>query len=265
MAPLRKPIVWITGASSGIGRAVALRMACDGWQVLASARRLELLQSLAAEPGIPAGAIVPVVVDVTDRSNVAAAIATIEAAHGPVNTAVLSAGTFKPMRAASFSAAVVRELLELNTLGTANCLEVLLPRMLERRSGRIVAVASMAGYRGMPTSAAYGASKAAVMHMVEALIPELAGTGVILQVANPGFIRTPLTDRNDFPMPFLMEVADAAEALVHGMHTDRFEIAFPRSLMVVMKIARLLPARLYLRLMRRLVPGQGTSAGAEAQ
>lgn len=256
MASLRKPIVWITGASSGIGRAVALRMSRDGWQVVASARRLAVLQSLAAEPGIPGGAIIPVPVDVTDRSSVAAAIAAIEAVHGPIDTAVLSAGTFKPMRAATFSATVVRELLELNTLGTANCLEALLPSMLERRGGRIVAVASMAGYRGMPTSAAYGASKAAVIHMVEALIPELSGTGVILQVANPGFIRTPLTDLNDFPMPFLMEVTDAADALVRGMRTDRFEIAFPRSLMVVMKVARMLPAGLYLPLMRRLVPAR---------
>ena len=125
---------------------------------------------------------------------------------------------------------------------------------LNRGRGRIVAVASLAGYRGMPTSSAYGASKAAVIHMLEALQPELAGTGVILQVANPGFVRTPLTDKNTFPMPFRMELDDAVAALYAGMQTERFEIVFPRSFALILKVARLLPIGLYLRLMRRIVP-----------
>ena len=246
----QKRIAWITGASSGIGRALSLRMQADGWIVVASARRAEALAELAAA----ASSIVPLPLDVRDASAVVAAVRHIEDEVGPIDAAVLSAGTYVPMRARAFSAQVVRDTLELNTLGVAHCLEALLPRMLERQRGRIVAVASLAGYRGMPTSAAYGASKAAVIHMMEALQPELAGTGVVLQVANPGFVRTPLTDRNTFAMPFRMEVEDAVDALYRGMQKDRFEIVFPLSLALILKAARLLPAGLYLRLMRRLVP-----------
>jgi short-subunit dehydrogenase len=246
-----KRVAWITGASSGIGRALALRMQADGWTVVASARRADVLGDLGGADGPP---ILPLPLDVTDAAAVAHAVLRIRTEIGPIDTAVLSAGTYVPMRAREFSARVVHDTLALNTMGVAHCLEALLPGMLERGSGRIVAVASLAGYRGMPTSAAYGASKAAVIHMLEALQPELAGTGVILQVANPGFVRTPLTDRNTFPMPFRMEVEDAVAALYAGMQTTRFEIVFPRSFALLLKVARLLPIGLYLRLMRRVVP-----------
>lgn len=246
----QKRVAWITGASSGIGRALAAHMHADGWVVVASARRADVLAELAAA----APAVLPLPLDVRDAAAVAAAVRHIEAEVGPIDAAVLSAGTYVPMRARAFSAQVVRDTFELNTLGVAHCLEALLPRMLERRSGRIVAIASLAGYRGMPTSAAYGASKAAVIHMMEALQPELAGSGVTLQVANPGFVRTPLTDRNTFAMPFLMEVDAAARALYRGMQGRGFEIVFPRSLALVLKATRILPTSLYLRLMRRLVP-----------
>lgn len=247
----QKRVAWITGASSGIGRALALLMQADGWTVVASARRADVLADLGGADGPP---IVPLPLDVTDAAAVAQAVRRIRTEVGPIDTAVLSAGTYVPMRAREFSARVVHDTLTLNTMGVAHCLESLLPGMLERGSGRIVAVASLAGYRGMPTSAAYGASKAAVIHMLEALQPELAGTGVVLQVANPGFVRTPLTDRNTFPMPFRMEVEDAVAALYAGMQTARFEIVFPRSFALLLKVARLLPIGLYLRLMRRMVP-----------
>lgn len=246
-----KRVAWITGASSGIGRALAVLMQADGWTVVASARRADVLADLRGTDGPP---IVPLPLDVTDAAAVAQAVRRIRTEVGPIDTAVLSAGTYVPMRAREFSARVVHDTLTLNTMGVAHCLESLLPGMLERGSGRIVAVASLAGYRGMPTSAAYGASKAAVIHMLEALQPELAGTGVVLQVANPGFVRTPLTDRNTFPMPFRMEVEDAVAALYAGMQTARFEIVFPRSFALLLKVARLLPIGLYLRLMRRMVP-----------
>ncbi len=246
-----KRVAWITGASSGIGRALALRMQADGWTVVASARRADVLAGLRGAEG---PAIVPLALDVTDAAAVTQAVQRVRSEVGPIDVAVLSAGTYVPMRAKEFSARVVQDTLSLNTLGVAHCLEALLPGMLERGSGRIVAVASLAGYRGMPTSAAYGASKAAVIHMLEALQPELAGTGVILQVANPGFVRTPLTDHNTFPMPFRMELEGAVAALYAGMQSARFEIVFPRSLALILKVARLLPIGLYLRLMRRIVP-----------
>jgi NAD(P)-dependent dehydrogenase (short-subunit alcohol dehydrogenase family) len=246
-----KRVAWITGASSGIGRALALRMQADGWTVVVSARRADVLADLGGAEG---PAMVPLALDVTDAAAVAQAVQRIRSEVGPIDVAVLSAGTYVPMRVRDFSARVVQDTLALNTLGVAHCLEALLPAMLNRGRGRIVAVASLAGYRGMPTSSAYGASKAAVIHMLEALQPELAGTGVILQVANPGFVRTPLTDKNTFPMPFRMELDDAVAALYAGMQTERFEIVFPRSFALILKVARMLPIGLYLRLMRRIVP-----------
>ena len=139
-------------------------------------------------------------------------------------------------------------------MGTVHCLEALLPGMIARRGGRIAVVASLAGYRGLPTSSAYGMTKAGLINMAEALKPELDGYGVRLQVVNPGFVRTPLTDRNAFAMPFLMDVEDAAEAFYRGLCSERFEIVFPRRLAYLLKILRVLPAPLAFAVTRRLVP-----------
>ena len=126
--------------------------------------------------------------------------------------------------------------------------------MIERRAGRIALVASLAGYRGLPTSAAYGMTKAGLINMAEALKPELERVGIQLQIVNPGFVRTPLTDRNPFPMPFLMEPEDAAAAFYRGLQSDRFEIVFPRRFAAILKVLRCLPASLAFAVTRRLVP-----------
>ena len=139
-------------------------------------------------------------------------------------------------------------------MGTAHCLEALLPGMIAQRRGRIAVVASLAGYWGLPTSAAYGMTKAGLINMAEALKPELDGYGIRMQIVNPGFVRTPLTDKNPFPMPFLMELDDAAEAFFRGLHSDRFEIVFPRRFAYLLKILRCLPAPLAFAVTRRLVP-----------
>ena len=126
--------------------------------------------------------------------------------------------------------------------------------MIGRREGRIAVVASVAGYRGLPTAAAYGMTKAGLINMAEALKPELDGHGVTIQVVNPGFVRTPLTDRNPFPMPFLMEPDAAAEAFYRGLQSNRFEIIFPRRFAYLLKVLRLLPAPLAFAVTRRMVP-----------
>ena len=245
---------WITGASSGIGRALALRLAQAGWRVAASARRAEPLASLADEAVDLPGTIRSVPLDVTDGAAVQTALQGLEQNLGPVALAVLNAGTHKPVRAAGFSADDARDLLDLNLIGTARCLEAVLPSMIARRQGQIALVASVAGYFGLPTSAIYGASKAGLINMAEALKPDLDGLGVQLQLVCPGFVRTPLTDKNDFPMPFLMELEDAAEAFYRGLLSDRFEIVFPRRLAYLMKAVRLLPYPLFFALTRRMLP-----------
>lgn len=245
---------WITGASSGIGRALALRLARAGWRVAASARRAAELESLATEAEPLAGSIRAMPLDVTDAAAVRAALQETEAALGPVALAVLNAGTHKPVRAEDFTAGDARGLLDLNVMGTVNCLEALLPPMIARRQGQIAVVASLAGYFGLPTSAVYGASKAGLINMAEALKPELDGLGVQLQLVCPGFVRTPLTDKNDFPMPFLMELEEAAEAFYRGLRSERFEIVFPRRLAYLMKAMRLLPYPVFFALTRRMIP-----------
>jgi len=248
--------VWITGASSGIGRALALRLASEGRVIVASARRDAILDETVAAAGA-AGCgecMFSVPVDVTDAAAVRDAVTAIETAHGSIATAVLNAGTHQPMGAHDFSTTTLRRLFDVNFFGIANCIEALLPRMISRRGGQIVVVASVAGYRGLPTAAAYGATKAALINMVEALKPELDACGVDIRLVNPGFVRTPLTDRNPFPMPCLMEVDDAAEAFARGLAGNRFEIVFPRRFAYALKLLRLLPYSLAFRATRRLVP-----------
>ena len=241
---------WLTGASTGIGRAVALRLAAEGWRVAASARNAEALAALAAEA--PPGAIAPYPLDVTGRDACLACAERIERELGPLDLAIFNAGTHRPMAAQEFSSATVRTLLDINVMGVAHGLEAVLPRLIARKAGRVMIVASIAGYRGLPTAAAYGASKAALINMAEALRPELLEQGVVLQLVNPGFVKTPLTDKNRFPMPFLISAEQAAEAILRGMRSDRFEIAFPSVFAWLMKLVRVLPDRIYFHFTRRI-------------
>lgn len=240
-------IAWITGASSGIGRALAVRLAKTGWRVVASARDKHALDSLAAlSPGI-----IPWPVDVTDAAAVSACVQAIEQQVGPLSLAVLNAGTHRPTPAASFRAAEVRMLIEVNLMGVVHCLEPVLAAMRQRRSGHVAVVASVAGYSGLPTAAGYGATKAALINMCEALKPACDALGIKLQLVCPGFVETPLTAHNSFPMPFLIPVERAIDRLVAGLAGDAFEITFPKRFALILKLARMLPYGLYFPLVRR--------------
>ena len=138
-------------------------------------------------------------------------------------------------------------------MGTVNGLAQIIPRLIERKRGHIAVVASLAGYRGLPTAAAYGATKAGLINMCEALKPELERHGVRLTLINPGFVETPLTDRNEFPMPYLMPVEKAADRIMRGLRSDDFEVTFPWRFATVMKLLRLLPDRLFFLLTRRMI------------
>jgi short-subunit dehydrogenase len=247
-APAR---VWITGASSGIGRAVALRYAANGAQVAASARSAAALAQLAAEPAA-GGRIRAYPVDVTARAAMVATVARIDAELGPIDLAILNAGTHEPVDGRRFDAAVFDRLIAVNLGGAINGLHAVLPGMVARRAGHVALVASVAGYGGLPTAAAYGATKAALINLAEALKLELDAVGVRLSLVNPGFVRTPLTDRNEFPMPALMEVDAAARALIRGLARGGFEVTFPRRFTLAMKLLRLLPYRLYFPLVARI-------------
>jgi NAD(P)-dependent dehydrogenase (short-subunit alcohol dehydrogenase family) len=248
--PLPWKTAWITGASSGIGRALALALAREGVVVAASARSQGALESLASEAAN--GRILPTPLDVTDRAAVkAAAEAAIRVFRSPPDLAVLNSGTFLPMAAADFDSARFRAQVEVNLMGTVHMLEALLPAYLAARRGHIAIVSSVAGYRGLPTSAAYGATKAALINLAESLKYDCDRASVKLQLVNPGFVKTPLTDVNDFAMPHLMPVEKAVARMIAGLQTNRFEITFPRRFTWQLKLLRLLPYRLYFAITRR--------------
>lgn len=253
IAPI-KEIAWITGASSGIGRALALKMAEAGYHVVASARREGELHTLAQEGRAKGGIVDVVPLDTTDHDAVARAVAHIERTIGPVAIAVFCAGTYEKVLARDVSVARARPVYELNLMGTLACLEAVMPAMGARKSGRIAIVASLAGYFGLPSSAVYGASKAALINMAEALRPELLLQGIKLQIVNPGFVKTPLTAKNDFPMPFLMQADDAAQAFLDGLRSDRFEITFPRRFSLILRLLQMLPYGLSLWLTSKTMP-----------
>ncbi len=243
--------VWITGASSGIGRALALLLARNGDDVAASARRADELALLVAEAGASPGRIVAFPVDVADAAAMARTCAAIEAALGPLDLAVFNAGTHEPVSVESFTPAPFRRLMAINYMGVVNGIAAVLPGFIARRGGHVAVVSSVAGYRGLPQAAAYGPTKAALINLCEALKLDLDRHGVRISVVNPGFVKTPLTDRNPFPMPFLMPVEDAARRLLAGLDRGGFEITFPRRFTWLVKLARILPYALYFRLIRR--------------
>jgi short-subunit dehydrogenase len=175
----------------------------------------------------------------------------IEGDLGPIEQAVLAAGTHHPISADAFLAQDLARLVEVNLLGVANALEPLMRTMIGRGRGRIAVVSSVAGYRGLPTSAYYGATKAALINLAESLKFDLDRQGVQMQLINPGFVETPLTDKNPFPMPFLISTETAAERIAEGLRKSSFEISFPRRFTCLLKLMRCLPYRLYFPLIAR--------------
>lgn len=240
-------IAWVTGASSGIGRAVALELARRGFKVAATARRAPELEALAADSrsifGFPG--------DTTDRAAMAAMVAGIEAEHGPIALAFLNAGVYFIAERERFSADLVWRTFEINVGGTVNCLDPILAAMERRGSGQIALTSSLAGYNGIPGSTAYGSTKAALTYMAEALWLAYGRKGLTIQIVNPGFVHTAMTAQNNFSMPFIIGPELAAKIICDGFEKGGFEITFPRRLAYACKAVRLLPYALSLPLMRQ--------------
>lgn len=240
--------IWIVGASSGIGREVARQLADKGKNVIISARTADALAEFAASKP---DALSALPLDVTDKASVTAAVDRLYAADAGPETVLLNAGSYQPMSFDHFSADKAVHLMDVNYFGVVRVIEQLLPRFLERKAGRIIVVASVAGYQGLPLALAYGPSKAALINLCEALRVELEGSGVTIQLVNPGFVKSPLTAGNKFKMPFLMEVEDAASRIIRGMEDNAFEIAFPRRFACILKFIRMLPYAISLPLIRK--------------
>jgi NADP-dependent 3-hydroxy acid dehydrogenase YdfG len=234
-------VAWITGASSGIGRRLALDLAAAGWTVAASARGSDQLETLAAEATGLRGRILPVTLDVTDNAACDAAVARIEAEIGPIALAVLNAGGYTATRGEKLDFADFRRTFDLNVLGTVACMIAAVERMKTRGRGQVALVGSITSYVGFPAAASYGASKSALNFIAQSLKFDFDKLDIRIQVINPGFVETPLTGKNDFFMPGLMKVEDASARIVAGLASGGFEIAFPRRLAWAVATVRLLP------------------------
>ena len=242
-------VVWITGGSSGIGCELARLCAQQGAKVAVTSRASDKLDALAdssdniyAYPG-----------DVTDRAGMSDVVQRIEADLGPIDLAVFSAGVWKPMGAKEFDADAFQRIMDVNYIGVINCMAPLIPAMTDRGRGHIAPIASVASYRGLPKSAAYGASKSAVVHVAESLQPELKRRGVTMSVVNPGFVDTPMTEVNDFDMPYMIDARTAAEKTLRGLKRKKFEIAYPWPMVLQLKLARILPYPIFFWLIRTFI------------
>jgi len=225
---------WLVGASEGLGRDLAKVMSRAGVHLIVSARNADRLSDLVAELPGPARAVA---CDVADPASVARAAA--EA--GEIDGVVYLAGLYWPMRSQDWDAARIEAMCDVNFTGAARVLGQVLPAMVARDRGHVVLTGSLAGFRGLPGAAGYGASKAAIMALAESLHADLRGSGVEVQVVNPGFIRTRLTAQNDFSMPFLMDADEAARRMFEHMGTRRFKTSFPAAFAAFFRLGQFLP------------------------
>ena len=244
-------IVWISGASSGIGRALALKLAGEGYKVAVTARSHEKLVELQTEASGLSGSIVVLDGDVTDAEDMEHIMASIEYEHGTLAMAILNAGVYLPVHAEDLNRADFEKSFAVNLSGVVNCLLPAIRHMKEKGQGQIAIVSSVTGYGGLPTGAAYGATKAALINMTESLKFDLDKMGIRIQLVSPGFVDTPATRKNAFPMPALVSVEEAARQIAAGLKSQVFEITFPKRFTTMLKLGRLLPYSAYFALVNR--------------
>ena len=247
----RDAVVWITGASSGIGEALVKPLVARGARVAVSARRADLLDQQARHWREQGADVRPFPLDVTDKEANRLVVQRITDAFGHIDLAVLNAGNHVTPKVRPFDGQQYVDNMTLNFFGMLHGIDAVLPGMLARGRGHIAGISSLAGIRPLPTAGAYGASKAAASHMLDAIRFDLEPRGILVTNVTPGFVRTPLTDRNKYRMPFLMEVDRAAEILADGLERGTREIHFPKPLSWTIKTLRVLPYPLYSWLIRR--------------
>lgn len=239
--------VWLMGASSGIGEALARALAAAGARVALSARRAERIAALAGE--LPQALALPC--DATDGEAMAGARDRLAADWGGVDVAIYLAGDYVPMRAWDYAPQAAARMVAVNFAGAMAFAAALTPLLLKQGNGQLAFVSSVAGYRGLPKALVYGPTKAALINFAETLYLDLAPRGLSVFLINPGFVATPMTAANDFEMPALISPQQAAEEIIAGFGRGSFEIHFPRRFTYWLKLLRLLPYGLYFALVRR--------------
>ena len=241
--------IWITGASSGIGKAAAEKFAKEGWKVAVSARRKEILDIMAQDQNIFSFPL-----DITNRDQINNVFKNILNEFGDLDLCLFSSGTYEPKDEQSIDPNKIKNVINVNFLGVIDCVKTVEKYFKNKKSGHISIVSSIAGYRGLPNSSGYGPSKAALTNFSESIYFDFKKFGVRVSIVSPGFIKTPLTDKNEFSMPFLKTPDYAAEKIFNGLvKSNAFEIHFPKGLTLVLKFLRILPYKLYLVIVDKLV------------
>lgn len=240
--------VWIIGASSGIGRALAHTLASRGARLALSARREDELASLVTSLGSAHRAFV---LDATNAAAFTATALAIKHHFGKIDHIIMLAAVYTPGSLADMDIDDARQIVDVNLMGSLNCLHAALPLLRAQGGGQIALCGSVAGYRGLPNAQPYGATKAAIMNLAETAHIEEARHGIDVRLISPGFVRTPMTDKNNFHMPMMVSPETAAQAIADGLLTTAFEIHFPKTFTWLLKLARMLPHALYLRVLRR--------------
>ncbi|GAB2902104.1 SDR family NAD(P)-dependent oxidoreductase [Uliginosibacterium flavum] len=241
--------VWIVGASTGIGAALARELAARGAQLVLSARGIDRLTSLVAD--LQHAIALPF--DASDSSAMQAAAQDAVRLLGGLDMVIFNAGTYQALRAWELTPENIRTTLNVNLLGVMDGVTAVLPGMLTAGQGHVVIVGSVAGYRGLPKASVYGASKAALINFAESIYMDLAPRGIAVSLVSPGFVATPLTAQNDFKMPALITAEEAAAEILKGLAKGQFEIHFPKRFSRFLKLLQILPARLYFALVSRTV------------
>lgn len=234
---------WIVGASEGLGRSLALLLSKAGSEVILSARTRDRLDTLAGE--LPGRSRI-VTMDVADSDSVRAAAAEV----GEVDGVVYLAGVYWPMPATAWDADKAEAMIDINLTGAVRVLGTVVPGMVARDRGHIVITGSLSGFRGLPGAIGYAASKAGIMSLAESMYADLRNTNVEVQLVNPGFVRTRLTDKNDFNMPFIMEPEAAAREVFEHMNDDSFKKSFPTLFSLAFRLGNFLPDWAYYRIFR---------------
>ena len=250
---MNKKTIWITGGSTGIGKALSIKFSSKGWNVAVSARRVELLNELCDQyENITAFPL-----DVTNKENCFEVFNEIKNKFNDIDICFFSTGTWNPKKEKDIDVEQMEEVFKVNFFGTVNTIKAVEQHFKDRKNGVITIVSSIAGYRGLPNSTGYGPSKSALNNLAESLYFDFKRSNVRVCLVSPGFIKTPMTDKNDFKMPFLKTPEYAADQIYDGLVNKKsFEIHFPKALTLTLKILSFLPSKLYFNLVGRLTKYQ---------
>jgi short-subunit dehydrogenase len=251
---------WIIGASCGIGLELAKKYYSQGWNVVISSRRIDVLKEIVKQVNeqnqsrynSSQNIFDYIVCDVAQTQSFAEATQQYFTKFSKIDLVVFAPALYEQMTLKDFDCSLAKEIINVNLISIFDFFELVVKKMLDQKSGHIAVIASVAGYRGLPQSLAYGASKAGLINLCEGIYPELKAHNLNLSIINPGFVETRLTSKNKFAMPFIVSSQQASDYIYQGLESNKFEIHFPKKFTIIMKIIRILPYQIYLKIITNI-------------